>query len=112
MIEVCGCPSLKKIKVEGDVGADALWCAVCGYNLDLEEFNFSKRLKSELNRWMNAYGEWIDWDKDALKENANEEIIAHNEIGQSLTKEVQKELVDYEVIFKPTSLSNFFDFKK
>lgn len=103
MIEVCGCPSLKKIKVEGDVGADALWCAICGYNLDLEEINLPQSLKSKLNKWMNTYGDWIDWDKDTLKENAKEEINAHNDAGQSLTKEVQKELVDYEVTFKPTS---------
>lgn len=102
-MKVCGCSSLKKIKIEGDVGADALWCAVCGYNLDLEKMNLSQSLKSELDRWMYHYGEWIDWDTEALKENANEEITAHNEMGQYLTKKVQKELSDYEIIFKSTS---------
>jgi transcription elongation factor Elf1 len=30
------------LKVEGDVGADPIWCDLCGHNLDIEEIPLSK----------------------------------------------------------------------
>lgn len=60
------------LKVEGDVGADPIWCNKCGCNFDIEEVSISDGLKEEVMRWAMMYGEWIDWHKDTLRPNGIE----------------------------------------
>ena len=100
MAKLCACSSLREIKIEGDYGADALWCDVCGYNLDLAEIKISPSLKEAFYDWAHAYGEWMDWDTEMLKADAHEDVARHNETGHTLMKALQKELPDYEIFFK------------
>ena len=45
----CGCKQeTTSIVLEGEYGADPLWCAVCQYNLDLDEIALSSDLINEL----------------------------------------------------------------
>jgi hypothetical protein len=96
------CPCEEKetycLKVEGDVGADPIWCNNCGCNLDIDEIPLSNQLKDELIRWALKYGEWIDWDTDTVVENGIELENKHNEMGLKLTEKVKKELGDKYVI--------------
>ncbi|WP_096200169.1 hypothetical protein [Bacillus sp. FJAT-45350] len=92
------------LKVEGDVGADPLWCNKCGCNFDLEEVPVSADLKDQLIRWAMMYGEWIDWSIDRLLPNGVELEDKHNEIGHQLTEEIRKELsIKYKVRFSPST---------
>ncbi|MGM0843916.1 MAG: hypothetical protein ACQEUT_02980 [Bacillota bacterium] len=81
-----------ELKVEGDVGADPIWCTQCGCNFDLENIPISKELKNELMDWVIKYGEWIDWDKDKLTPNGIEMEAEHNKQGVKLTEKVKGEL--------------------
>ena len=81
-----------ELKVEGDVGADPIWCNQCGFNFDLEDIPISNELKSELMDWVTRYGEWIDWDIDKLIPNGIEMEEENNKQGAKLTEKVKKEL--------------------
>lgn len=37
MIDCCGCRKSYDIKVEGDIGADAIWCNKCFANFNIED---------------------------------------------------------------------------
>ncbi|MFC0562350.1 hypothetical protein [Halalkalibacter alkalisediminis] len=94
------------LKVEGDVGADPLWCNQCSCNFDLEDIPISDELKGELMRWGNKYGKWIDWDKDKLIPNGIEMEEEHNKQGSILTEKVKKELRGkYRVKFSPSTMA-------
>ncbi|WP_163538412.1 hypothetical protein [Gracilibacillus sp. YIM 98692] len=93
------------LKIEGDVGADPIWCNKCGCNLDFGEIPVSNELKDELMRWIMKYGEWIDWSKDKFVPHGVELEEKHNQLGRELTEKVKKELgEDYEVIFSSSTM--------
>lgn len=81
-----------ELKVEGDVGADPIWCYHCGCNFDLEDFLISNELKNELIEWVTRYGKWINWEKDKLIPNGIEMEEEHNKQGAKLTEKLKVEL--------------------
>lgn len=100
---------MKYLKVEGDFGADPIWCDDCGSNLDIEEIPLSQPLKMNLMKWARQYGDWIDSNQDQLKAKAISMEEEHNRLGQLLTEEVQKELgVNHNVHFTPSRSVNTF----
>ena len=102
----CFCESgeTNDLKIEGDVGADPIWCNRCGCNLDIEDAPIPDELTEALSSWVMEYGEWIDWDKDKLLFNGIELEDEFNQIGLELTEKVKQELGDkYKVKY---SLSN------
>lgn len=103
---ICEQKETYNLKVEGDVGADPIWCNKCGYNLDFEEVPISTELKDELMRWMMKYGEWIDWSKNKLLPNGIELEEKHNRSGRELTEKVKKELgEEYNVKYSPATMT-------
>ncbi|MTT30426.1 hypothetical protein GMB86_00165 [Terrilactibacillus sp. BCM23-1] len=88
----CGNRETNDLKIEGDVGADPIWCNKCGCNLDIEDIPISDVLAEELVSWAMKYGEWIDWDKDKLLPNGIELEDEFNQIGVALTEKVKQEL--------------------
>jgi hypothetical protein len=94
------------LKIEGDVGADPIWCARCGCNLDLEDVPISNRLKTELADWVLKYGGWIDWDADKIVPNGVEMEVAHNKEGEILTEKTKQELGGkYRIRFSPSTMA-------
>ncbi|MDV6378447.1 hypothetical protein ORD22_09445 [Sporosarcina sp. GW1-11] len=105
MDQLCNCEDFFQIKIEADVGADPLWCAVCGYNLEMDKFTLSNPLKEQLRAWIDDYGSWINWDYDSLIEGGKIIEKDHNELGLRLTEKVKKELKGkYEVVFSPSKM--------
>ena len=97
------------LKVEGDVGADAIWCDECYCNFDIYDIPISNGLKERLAKWMQQYGEWIDWNKDVLCHNGLQMEDEHNKMGELLTVEVRKELgEEYKVRFSPSSSARMY----
>ncbi|KMK76614.1 hypothetical protein AB990_09635 [Alkalihalobacillus pseudalcaliphilus] len=97
------------IKVEGDVGADPIWCQHCGCNLELDDFPVSSALKQQLAHWGMEYGEWIDWQKDVLLPNGIRLEEQHNQAGFKLTEKIKSELqADFHVIFSPSSSARMY----
>jgi len=104
---VTGTPA--KIRIEGDVGADPVWCHSCGSNLELEELALSDLLSKELAEWGRSYGEWIDWDSDKLRAGGIEMEEAFNQKGSGLASRVKKELVGrFGVTFMPSTSARFY----
>ncbi|WP_026690365.1 hypothetical protein [Alteribacter aurantiacus] len=102
-----------ELKIEGDVGADSVWCNQCGCNLDLEVFPISNELKSELMKWGTQYGEWIDWDIDKLIFNGIAMEEEHNKQGAKLSEKVKNELKKkYKIKFFPSSMARSYANKK
>ncbi|WP_078544895.1 hypothetical protein [Litchfieldia alkalitelluris] len=107
----CACKQMKSydLKIEGDVGADPIWCKHCSCNLNLEELPISQKLKSELIEWVTKYGEWIDWDRDQLIPNGIEMEDEHNTQGAKLTEKVKKELKEtYTIKFSPSTMARSY----
>ncbi|MFY0779345.1 hypothetical protein AB1K18_03375 [Peribacillus simplex] len=97
------------LKVEGDVGADPIWCNKCGCNFDIEDIPISNELKRELIEWVNMYGEWIDWDKDKLLPNGIELEEEHNKQGVNLTRKIKNELeAKYSTKFSPSTMARMY----
>ena len=102
----CGCKQTKKLKVEADFSADALWCNKCSSNLDIESFYLSKELKIALRDWIYEYGKWIDWENGGIVQGGVLMEEKHNEQGLLLTDRVKKELVgQYTIIFSPATFA-------
>lgn len=107
----CFCETNKTsmLKLEGDLGADPIWCDVCHCNLELEDVPVSPGLRKALRQWISQYGDWIDWHKDQLLPNGVDKEKAHNESGQSLSKKVQAELEGlYSVRFSASSMAKMY----
>lgn len=97
------------LKIEGDVGADPIWCNKCGCNLDIEEIPISAKLADELSSWAMRYGEWIDWNKDTLVTNGVELEDEFNKIGVVITEKVKRELGgEYKINFMPSTSARFY----
>ncbi|MEW9110016.1 MAG: DUF5071 domain-containing protein [Cytobacillus gottheilii] len=94
----CKTGSTKEIKVEGDMGADPIWCSRCGCNFDLEELPISDALKDELSSWSLKYGEWINWETEKFLPNGLELEEVFNECGILLTMQVIEELGDRYIV--------------
>lgn len=110
---LCKQEETKELKVEGDVGADPIWCNCCNCNLDIEDVQITLGLKSELIKWIERYGEWIDWDKDGIIPNGIKLEDEHNKQGLNLTNQVQKELHgQYKVSFSPSIFARRYANKK
>lgn len=100
------------LKVAGDVGADAIWCNRCGCNLDIDGIPISNELIREFKKWVNAYGDWIDWDKENLLPNGIQLEEEHNKIGLNLTEKVKDELDgEYRILFSPSTLLKTYERK-
>ncbi|MDV2686494.1 hypothetical protein RYX56_19165 [Alkalihalophilus lindianensis] len=100
------------LKVEGDVGADPIWCDRCGHNFELEEFPITNELKIELMEWATKYGEWIDWDLDKLIPNGVEMEEKHNKQGDYLTEKVKRELKGkYKIRFSTSTMGRSYQNK-
>ncbi|CAH0187230.1 hypothetical protein SRABI80_01510 [Peribacillus frigoritolerans] len=98
-----------ELKVEGDVGADPIWCNQCGCNLDIEDILISNTLTNELIEWVNRYGEWIDWDEDKLLPNGIELEEEHYKQGLTLTDKIKKELEGkYSIKFSPSAMTRMY----
>ncbi|MEK4715606.1 hypothetical protein MKY15_22385 [Sporosarcina sp. FSL K6-1540] len=103
---LCKQKEVHDLKVEGDIGADPIWCNQCGCNLDIEDIPISLALKSELMEWVWKYGKWIDWDKDGVFPNGIELEEEHNKQGMYLTEKLRGELEDkYKVSFSPSTFA-------
>lgn len=102
-----------ELKVEGDVGADPIWCNQCGCNIDIEDIPISNELKTELMEWVTKYGEWIDWDIDWLIPNGIELEENHNIQGAKLTAKVKKELRGkYKIKFFSSTMARSYANRK
>ncbi|GAE37420.1 hypothetical protein [Halalkalibacter akibai] len=100
------------LKIEGDVGAEPIWCSKCGCNFDLEDISFSNELKDELGSWANEYGNWIDWDKDKIVPAGIEMEEEHNKKGIILTDKVKKELGGkYRITFSSSTMARAMQVK-
>ncbi|ASS95613.1 hypothetical protein BS1321_17900 [Peribacillus simplex NBRC 15720 = DSM 1321] len=105
----CEQKEINELKVEGDVGADPIWCNQCGCNLDIEDIPISNKLIRELIEWVNMYGEWIDWDEDKLLPNGIELEEEHNKQGLNLTEKIKKELEGkYRIKFSPSTMARMY----
>ncbi|TYS55078.1 hypothetical protein FZC83_09020 [Rossellomorea marisflavi] len=97
------------IRIEGDVGADPIWCHSCGSNLEFEELALSDLLSKELAEWGKSYGEWIDWDSDKLRSGGIEMEEVFNQKGSELASRVKKELVGrFDSIYLPSTSARFY----
>ena len=86
--DVCNCEFTNSFKIEADFAADPIWCNICGWNLDIDEFPLTDNLKDELYQWTKQY------KKIPINE--------HNVIGKNLTEKVKEELKsDYRIVFIP-----------
>lgn len=89
----CGCKQpTTKLQLEGEFGADPLWCAICQYNIDNEDIAVLDELKQELLNWANAYGQWADLENNNYIDGGEELEKAHNEMGAQLAKKVEQAL--------------------
>ena len=107
----CCCDSgeTDDLKVEGDVGADPIWCNECGCNLDIEDIPIPKELAEELASWAAKYGEWVNWDIDKLRPNGIELEAEFNQIGVALTEKLKNEIAGkYRIKFMPSTSTGFY----
>ncbi|MGE8035439.1 hypothetical protein B1B04_17115 [Lysinibacillus sp. KCTC 33748] len=106
MIEQCKCDETYDLRVEADIGADAIWCNKCLCNFEISYVPISIELQSELTKWILKYGEWIDWANDEIVPIGIELEEIHNQQGLKLTEKVRKELEGkYKVSFSPSTFA-------
>ncbi|WP_235991659.1 hypothetical protein [Metabacillus schmidteae] len=97
------------MKIEGDVGADPIWCNKCGCNIDMEDLPVSVELADELSEWALKYGEWIDWDKDRLRNKGIEIEEEFNKLGVVLAERVKQEIGNnYKIKFFPSTSARLY----
>ena len=101
----CGCKQqTTRLLVEGEFGADPVWCAECQYNIELDELAIPNELMDELLHWGNRFGEWIDIEQNTMLENGDALHAAHNEEGTRLAKKLQLALAGVTVTFQPSNM--------
>lgn len=88
----CSCERLTHIKVEADFYTDPLWCSICGYNLDIDEFPLTELIKEKLMLWVEKY-------EDVLGRNFHQSSFEYelnkrdyNQVGLELTEEIKKDI--------------------
>lgn len=99
LCEHCHQP-IKILLLEGDFGADPLWCGHCQANLELEQLPLDESLLSELTTWMCNFGEWIDLETDSFIAGMDTLAKSHDVQGEDLAKKVA-EAFAIPVTFKP-----------
>lgn len=107
----CCCKSRETndLKIEGDVGADPIWCNRCGCNLDMEDVPLSESLAKELSIWAMSYGRWIDWELDELLPGGTQLENQFNQEGLVLTEKVKQEIGgNYHMKFVPSISAGFY----
>ncbi|MDQ0231700.1 hypothetical protein [Metabacillus malikii] len=106
---LCETGQTNNLKLEGDVGADPVWCKECGCNLEVEDFDVSEALVKKLFEWSSSYGLWIDWETDTLRQNGLLLENKFNQIGKLLVNELAMELGDlYNITFIPSTSARFY----
>ncbi|MCM3390029.1 hypothetical protein [Ureibacillus chungkukjangi] len=106
MKDLCKCDETYDLKVDADIGADAIWCNKCSCNFEILYVPISIELQSELTKWILKYGEWIDWENDKIVSNGVELEEAHNIQGLKLANRVKNELKErYKVTFSPSTFA-------
>lgn len=97
------------LKVEGDFGADPIWCDECYSNLEVDELAISSELKKALKMWAMHFGEWVDLDKEELMPNGKEMEERYNVEGEHLTERLQQEVGEtYPVRFSPSTITMLY----
>ena len=92
--------TIKTLLLEGDFGADPLWCGHCHANLELEQLPLDESLLTELTTWMCNFGEWIDLETDSFIPGMDTLAKSHDVQGEDLAKKVA-EAFAIPVTFKP-----------
>lgn len=101
----CGCKkTTNKLFIEGEYGADPVWCAVCQYNIELDELPIDSALMAELLAWGNSYGEWVDLELGVYVDGGEAMEAAHNKAGALLAKKLQMALHGVTVTFNPSAM--------
>ena len=105
----CSSRETNDLKIEGDVGADPIWCNRCGCNLDMEDVSLSEALAKELSIWAMNYGRWIDWELDELLPGGTQLENQFNQEGLVLTEKVKQEIGgNYHMKFVPSTSAGFY----
>lgn len=105
----CASGETNDLKIEGDVGADPIWCNRCGCNLDIGDVPISASLQEELSSWAVKYGNWVDWERDKLLPNGIKLEDKFNRIGLNLTEKVKQEIgINYNIKFIPSTSARFY----
>lgn len=105
MERLCDCFKLTSLTLEADMGADPLWCSVCGYNLDLYDLALDTSLEQRLMTWVNAFGSWVDWETERVLPNEEGLEINHNQTGAQLLPQIQEAFGEsISVTFKPSKM--------
>ncbi|WP_349407650.1 hypothetical protein [Pseudalkalibacillus sp. SCS-8] len=100
------------LKLEGDVGAEPIWCGKCGANLDVDVFPISEDLKCKLMDWGFRYGEWMDWEKDRLQKGAKQMEEAFNREGSELLEKISREIGrSVKVEYVPSTMVRHYEQK-
>ena len=103
----CGCKKMTEILLEADF-ADPIWCARCKENLVFDELPVTDILKQKIEKWAEGYGEWVDWEQDKLKLDAEKKENIFNSEGRLLFASLQQELPKFTVTFKPSRLCSLY----
>lgn len=101
----CGCKTTTtKLLLEGEYGADPVWCAVCQYNIELDELPIDDSLMNELLQWGNSYGQWVDLEVGQFVAGGEEMQATHNQAGALLAKKLQMALAGVTVTFHASEM--------
>lgn len=101
----CGCNEpTKKLLLEGEYGADPVWCAGCQYNIELDELPLNEEMQDALLDWGNAYGQWVDLEEGVFIEGGEQMEAEHNKQGEFLAKKLTLALNGYHVQFNPSAM--------
>ena len=102
----CGCKTATtKLFIEGEYGADPVWCSVCQYNIELDELPIDDGLMNELLAWGNSYGQWVDLEAGVYVDGGEAMEAAHNKEGTLLGKKLQMALQGATVTFNPSAMA-------
>ncbi|QXE02437.1 hypothetical protein [Terribacillus sp. DMT04] len=99
----CSCGKTSNLLIEADFG-DAVWCAVCKVNLEVDELPISGELKQQLDDWTRGFGKWIDWDSDRLTCDAEKTEEVFNQKGEVLVAKLQEALPSFAITYQPSKL--------
>lgn len=105
MLGFCQCSHVTDLTLTADMGADPLWCGICGDNLDLYDLPLAPQLQQKLMLWANAYGSWVDWSTQQVIAGAKQLEKHHNLQGAELQGQVQAQVgPKIKVTFVPSQL--------
>lgn len=101
----CGCKkATTKLLLEGEYGADPVWCGVCQYNIELDELPIDAQLMNELLEWGNSYGQWVDLEAGQFVDGGEAMEAEHNKAGALLAKKLQMALQGVTVTFNESMM--------